>query len=298
MKIQLFSDYNFFVVANNFQQELSKFNKIEICLNDVEQSHIMLYPLGVENSIPFCIKFSPVPQKQNNLQIYKTNCGYDIFVEPKLVYKKDYHIQKLIVGRTSHIVRVFSEHLEFECKDICKVANIAIQNPDIRSINGNIIVFGNHKNKMACCVFCTKTKRICTYVCEQMEIVDKTLKLLIPQNTFVSHLALKTFSLETSGITEISNELYSKHSPSIQPDELIAYKFLEAVFVADEKLAKSYLSNDLAQSPIAAFSEFFGNPKHIDFSPPCTYTLYENNKAKNFEFVIENGKICEIVEKN
>ena len=81
---------------------------------------------------------------------------------------------------------------------------------------------------------------------------------------------------------------------------LIPLYFLEALSVNDTNMCNSLLSTHLQNTPLNRFKNYFGNIEGIylnrhNVSPNINYTI-KNTTYKNYDFIINNGKIAEIEE--
>ncbi|MBE5738544.1 MAG: hypothetical protein E7354_02320 [Clostridiales bacterium] len=81
---------------------------------------------------------------------------------------------------------------------------------------------------------------------------------------------------------------------------LMPLYFLEGLKVNDENLCKCLLSQKLSSTPFQKFKNYFGkiNDIHLNrhnTSPNINYTIL-SDEYKNYDFIIDNGKITEIEE--
>ena len=81
---------------------------------------------------------------------------------------------------------------------------------------------------------------------------------------------------------------------------LVPLYFLEALSIGDTHLCKKLLSNNLINTPFDKFKNYFGKINGIylnrhNASPNVNYTI-KSNTYKNYDFLVQDGKITDIEE--
>jgi len=133
-----------------------------------------------------------------------------------------------------------------------------------------------------------------------IEINSDNATLLKSINTLCHHAEVYDLNF----VTKQTNQYYvfeeNFANMNVNP-LLIPQAFLECVKISDEKTAKQFLSTKLQSSNINKMREYFGDIKEIYFNRhqvnphKLNYTIMTNT-WRNFNFVIDNNKICEIEE--
>lgn len=97
--------------------------------------------------------------------------------------------------------------------------------------------------------------------------------------------------------------VYENNSPKkIMYPDLIPLAFMEAIKINDDNLAKSYLHNSHANTPIQKFRDYFNTfdasylNRHYQNENKYNYTIESNNIYKNYNFLMEDNKIKDIEE--
>ena len=202
------------------------------------------------------------------------------------------------LAKTNCKINVWENNIEFLTSQYCHTENITISNPVFENIGGCAIVYGEHKTSNACVIFCPNTKKCKTVLFEQIELDNKTVKLLYDLQTFPGHKVLKTYSLSETKFELQNFELYCTPDKSRKnpPSEIIPFLFLECIRAKDFCFAKKFVCESLENTSAASFEKYFGEFEHINLHSitPLTYVLYSSSNANVFEFVLQNDKITEI----
>ena len=147
----------------------------------------------------------------------------------------------------------------------------------------------------------TNFKIIHNDISHSIEISDKYIQSLknlkdISHHSIVYKIDKEKKSLECYRVYE-NNTLKLPHS-----NFLIPHVFLEAIQQNDEKLAIDCLCLDLNNTTIQKLKNYFGDiesihlNRHEIIANKLNYTIFANNKYKNYTFIIENNKIKDIEE--
>ena len=96
--------------------------------------------------------------------------------------------------------------------------------------------------------------------------------------------------------------VYENEFPELpKSKQLIPYALFDAIKVGDEKLISIMLANNLKNTPLQKFKDYFGNfsevylNRHQEFTHKLNYTIY-NNSYKNYNFIIDGNTISDIEE--
>lgn len=95
--------------------------------------------------------------------------------------------------------------------------------------------------------------------------------------------------------------VYQNSTPCTTDNKyLIPLFFLESLKVNDSTICRNLLASNLQSTPLQKFKDYFGNIKNIYLnrhspSPNINYTV-RTEHYKNYDFIIDNGKITEIEE--
>ncbi len=82
---------------------------------------------------------------------------------------------------------------------------------------------------------------------------------------------------------------------------LVPLYFLESLSIGDSHLCKKLLANNLINTPLVKFRNYFGDIQKVylnrhNISPNINYTI-KGNTYRNYDFSVEDGKITDIEEK-
>lgn len=143
---------------------------------------------------------------------------------------------------------------------------------------------------------------ICTSA-DELEDQEEKLKLLVKINDIAKHAKVITLNYQQPQ-AEQPHYVYLKDSAvTTQSKQLLPFAFLEAIKVGNHKLAKEYLSPELKEKTTKQhLTNYFNNlteiyyNTHFTAQPKVNYTVFCNNKYKNYNFEIVNNKIADIDE--
>lgn len=136
---------------------------------------------------------------------------------------------------------------------------------------------------------------------ENLNISTTKIECLCPHYDMAKQASLITFNLKESKFNQ--KLVYINNSPKLETnDALLPYALLEAIEKDNIKLARHYLSNDInAKLTDNALKSFFGTFINISYDPYndklcLVYKEANCYTCKDFDFVVQNGKICDINE--
>lgn len=140
---------------------------------------------------------------------------------------------------------------------------------------------------------------ILEHECDHIEDSDTEIKAMIKLYDIAKQAEVHTYNYETSKIDNY--KVYLKESAIITKDKhLIPLAFLQAIKCDNLELARTYLSNELANAPEEFFADYFGSIQSIYFdrynldTADVYYTVLANDEYFKYEFTIDSGKIIEI----
>lgn len=153
------------------------------------------------------------------------------------------------------------------------------------------------------CAFCPVEQTFFDYEAESVEIDDNQIEIIQNLNDHAKHGMLIKLEFSQSGGIEVkSNELlYLKDNPhQVTNAKVIPFVFFESVKTGDFNLAKSYLSQELANTVSKQMlEEYFGNfdrviPYNFHKQHGLFMCVVSGENIKVFSFKVEGGKIKEI----
>lgn len=138
-------------------------------------------------------------------------------------------------------------------------------------------------------------------ISHSIEINENFYQSLKKLNNISHHAIVNKIDFENKSLDKFY--VYEDNYATPPNDELIIPRaFLECVIIQDIELAKSFLSPNYSNTQIIQFQNYFGNIKeiylnrHLIKQSKINYTIFTNNKYKNYNFVMVDNKISDIEE--
>lgn len=262
-----------------------------------------------QNVIPYTFSLSTLEYPSTNNEYIKVipfpNNNYDIIMKPFYYYQVSHSNVLFNKSVGKYFISIVSDN-------VCRITifsggsivfNINIQplkNAKVDERKGILIIEGivDDNNYYLLLIDSSNFEILYNDIVQSIEITNDNITSYKNMNTLCHHAQIN--KLEFLSKTKENYYVYAnKNNTAINP-LLIPQTFLECIKVQDEVMAKAFLSNNLAESNINHFNNFFGDIKNIyfnrhNFSNKLNYTI-ESNAMKNYNFIMENNKIIEIEE--
>ena len=262
-----------------------------------------IYPINQgRNSIPYCISLyfdkNKLSCDSEFVKIYEFANRYEVFVNAfkipssNIMYSQSHTIKntKYLITCYDDRVKIWSNKGEYVFEE-----NFVDVSSCVEGENINILT-KNKDNKILIC-FDTKNNTFSKISGEKIEIKNNKITSQTNLHDMASHI--KICSYDMSAKLQEENLYMKKPEPKYCKNKnLMPYNFFEAVKCKDFSQARFFLTQKLNNLLTDnAISEFFGNFEDIKITnlSPLTYTLYSSDKAKDYEIILKNDKIDDIV---
>lgn len=136
-------------------------------------------------------------------------------------------------------------------------------------------------------------------ICHSIDMSDTEIQCYRRLSDLSSHA--KVFKINLTDKNQDNYYVYDEDNKTINSHQLIPQAFLECIQINDEMKAKSYLSNNLINTNLQQFKNYFGNINQIylnrhNVKPgKLNYTIF-TDRYKNYNFLLDNNKILDIEE--
>ena len=235
------------------------------------------------------------------------NDNYNIEFVPQSVLKlSNYNIvnQNTIDGFN---VIVYNSAVSFidiflkDCIVLKESISCNIEACDITKINKYIMVECALSNSRRYILIYDKTEKEkkLAIECDSYEVVDNNIQILIDLKTVLN--IAKVISFDFVAGEETEDFIFLDEEINVSNKFLVPYAFLTAVKVGCFKLAKKYLVGELKDVDDIYLKRFFGDIDkfYFDSYRNDEKVLYavKSDKVKLYEFVVDEGKIVDILDK-
>ncbi len=302
-KIRILCDKTFLldIQEKNYYVDNNNFLEIE----SSEKVIVKAYPLEQrQNSLPFC--FVLETQKNNivcncgNVKVYNLKNRCDVFVEQFLIPSQNVvYTNSYIIKNTRHTlvcyddrIKIYSNSGEYVFACECSSATSDYSNNYL-----NVMCQSSYGKSYV--RFNTQSKKFFKVCGDKIQIEDDTITTQFNSNNSLNHIIIEKYKNDEN-LTKCSQEIYSKEQmTTCKVQQIIPYKFLEALSQKDFDTAKEYLIDDILNKlSFDNICEYFGDFDKIEVLnlSPIVYTLYNQYCAKDYKFDIQNGKITDIEE--
>lgn len=268
-----------------------------------EKSNLMQYTFSIN------LKTQPSCNNENVLLVPFPNNNYDVIMKPFEINTNKSDLKVLVNQKIEdYFINIVSDTYT----EIFIYSNISIvyknripliNNCKVEKIKDNLILTGYiHTSLYYLLIIETKTftekYNNFSHAIESNDDVLQTLKKLnnIEHSAEITKIDLNNDNLEKYYVYEFDQPVYPNH------ELLLPRAFLEALQINDNTYLHSILSNKYLSTDLGKFNEFFGNYNEIYLNTheykknKVNYTLKYANYFKNYNFIINNGKIEEIEE--
>lgn len=177
----------------------------------------------------------------------------------------------------------------------------SIINAEIKQINNNIIIKCELEEDKYFLVILNadNLETLCEGECDIIEENEEEIKSLKKMLDLSKHASVLSFSLQSQQIENY--KVYLDGEPKRTTNKLLVpLAFLQALQYENFDLAKSYLSEELAETANSEFEGYFGKIQNIYLdrynlnAAEVGYTVKSNGVFSLFEFAVDNGVIKEI----
>ena len=262
-----------------------------------------------QNTIPYTFTLNTMDIPKTDNEYIKVvpfpNNNYDIIMKPFYYYQvsKSQVLFNQSVGK--YFVSIVSDNVcritIFSSGSIVFNINIvALKCAKVEEKKGYIIIEGviNDNSYYLLIVDTSNFEIVHNDVVESIENSEEYISAYRNEHTLCHHARVFSLNIESKQIDKYY--VYSDECNYTINEMLIPHAMLECVKVGDEKMAKTFLANNLQSTSIEQLTNYFGNIKNIylnrhNLNSKVNYTI-ESDKMKNYNFILDNGKIIEIEE--
>lgn len=289
------SDNDFLIKIGKDQLILNKYNSYRLKLDDNEDDLLKVYPLFFSpKSLPFCLNLT----KAQPSNVKTTDVGdckiLDIAPHAISTYEDilqqevlDYKNSKIFVSVAKEKIFVFN-----------KDQSVAIKNNNQKfdfEINGDKLI-GNSKEL----ILILNLKNF-NYKLENYKKLNKNaekIEILRDLNDFSGHLMVNTLNINDDIKNENIDLYYKDNRPNKTNNSLLIPNIvLDSIKLGDLDLAKSYISNTIMLNG-DQLKTFFGNFDNYEVLDGKYYLIKDNKAYKELIFIINNGSIIDIDDKD
>lgn len=225
--------------------------------NLVGDEIVKVFPL-TKNILPFSFVVGTLCDfikviKFPNMQILE-------IIDPPQVLTGEYFKSKSIKGGTASVVGApFRFNIDFDGKHFSFKLPNALTNIELGE-NKNLIFLEANQDTQDYTVFFHKVEQKFYEFCGNVDSNETKITAVINKTTLAGHGELREYQINEKNLELASTEtVYLNNMPITVPPFLIHIAFFEAVREKDYNLAKTYLTDDLAEKLTPPhFEKFFG----------------------------------------
>ncbi len=309
-------------IININSKELGIINNTTILEQDIITNCKTIYvtytPISNNNIyMPYTFQLNTennVYSNSTNIQIIPyPNQQWDIILRPieysktedtKTILSKTidkYYISAINNNKTS--IFIYSNQNIVFSKTTQLLSNIKV---DIQK--NTIIIEGvidnNSKEKYYILVIDTSTFSIMYEdICESIDISNESIKTAKNIHDIQNHIKINKIDFLSK-----SHDIYytypENNDINIQNTHLIPKAFMQCLIAHDERKLRMYLSSKYKETTLQQLNHYFGNiddihlNRHTHTQGVINYTILSDGKYKNYDFIVEDNTIIDIIEKD
>ena len=299
-KILLKSKHNFLVQLENKNYIIDNKQFIEIENVDYEVS-FCVYPIDNKTkSLPYCVCLDLKDLKNNpHINLYSFEDRYEVhlnlFTLPSETPLSNFTCQ---IKNIKYLVKCYTDRISVSSQNGEYVYETQGTTYSLHTKNNCIYLLCKNEDVSTLIIFDPSSSTFSAIYGEKIEFDDTKIKCLQePQNT-LHHKILSIYETQ-NGISKVDTQFYEKQNSSLYkiPNELVAYRFFDAIKMQDFATAKKFTTKKLGGCLTnEVLSSYFSNIKDINLykTDPLIYTLYFVNDAKDYKITMQNYLIDEI----
>lgn len=291
--------------TNNFEIDL---------ITKTEKLFVTYTPIiNQKNMLPYTFLLNTIDSPKSDNEYIKIvpypNNNYDIIMKPFYYYQIDEAKVLLNQSLGNYYVSIITDTITriniLSATSIVFTLNITttLKEAKAESKKELIIIKGIVDNDTYYLLIIDSTNFSILHndISHSIEVDDGFYQSLKKLNNISHHAIVNKIDFEKKSIEKFY--VYEDNYATPPNDELIIPRaFLECVIIQDIELAKNFLSPNYSNTQIIQFQNYFGDIKeiylnrHLIKQGKINYTIFTNNKYKNYNFVMVDGKISDIEE--